>query len=179
MSEWLVHNQIYGFNDFYVGEMSRQYGRGMPFLAPAFRTVARRLIVAQTFLHSDHCARISLKPIKGDRQRRLSAKIVHAPGQSEAFDRARTSLRRFLRRAGLIFVPVGGRSGAHGSSFHTGATIPMVRDPGPGESDILGRPKGYSRVHVVDSSVMPAIPASTITFSVMANAHRIASADPG
>jgi choline dehydrogenase-like flavoprotein len=40
-------------------------------------------------------------------------------------------------------------------------------------SDTLGRPAGLTRVHAVDSSVLPSIPATTITFSVMANAHRI------
>ncbi|MBT8426476.1 MAG: FAD-binding protein, partial [Erythrobacter sp.] len=58
VSPRLVHNQLYGWNDFYEDEMKQKYARGMPFLSPAFRAVARRLIVAQTFLHSDHCARI-------------------------------------------------------------------------------------------------------------------------
>ena len=39
--------------------------------------------------------------------------------------------------------------------------------------DPLGRPQGWSRVHAVDASVLPSVPATTITFSVMANAHRI------
>lgn len=39
----------------------------------------------------------------------------------------------------------------------------------------LGRLAGSSRIHFVDASFMPAIPASTITLSVMANAHRIVS----
>jgi choline dehydrogenase-like flavoprotein len=51
----------------------------------------------------------------------------------------------------------------------------MRAQPGNFESDLLGRPFGWSRVHVVDASVLPTVPATTITFSVMANAHRIAS----
>jgi choline dehydrogenase-like flavoprotein len=35
------------------------------------------------------------------------------------------------------------------------------------------------RVHLVDASVLPSIPATSITFSVMANAHRIASTAAG
>ena len=38
-----------------------------------------------------------------------------------------------------------------------------------------GRLKGQKRTYIVDASVLPTIPAPTITFSVMANAHRIAS----
>ena len=49
----------------------------------------------------------------------------------------------------------------------------MREQPGPFESDTLGRPQGWNRVHAVDATVLPSIPGTTITFSVMANAHRI------
>ena len=60
-----------------------------------------------------------------------------------------------------------------GRGFHCGGSLPMRAVPGNFESDTLGRPQGWSRVHAVDASVLPAVPATTITFSVMANAHRI------
>lgn len=175
VSPHLVHNQIYGWNDFYVFEMTRQYARGISQVSPLFRPLARRVLVAQTFLHSDHCARIHLSPKPGDPDRKLSARLVPSDDHHPIFARARKTLKRYLRRAGLIPVGVGGRTGAHGSSFHTGGTFPMSRAPGLGETDKLGRPEGSTRIHLVDSSVMPAIPATTITYSVMANAHRIAS----
>jgi choline dehydrogenase-like flavoprotein len=52
----------------------------------------------------------------------------------------------------------------------------MRENPGPFQTDLLGRPTGFSQVHVVDASVFPSLPATTITLSVMANAHRIGSA---
>src|SRR5450756_388635 len=67
------------------------------------------------------------------------------------------------------------RVGPPGRGFHTGGTFPMRANPGPFEVDVLGRPHGFTRVHVVDSSVFPSLPATTITLSVMANAHRILS----
>ena len=39
--------------------------------------------------------------------------------------------------------------------------------------DLLGRLSGWQRVHAVDATVFPSLPATTITLSVMANAHRI------
>ncbi len=39
----------------------------------------------------------------------------------------------------------------------------------------LGRPAGLHRVHLVDSSVFPTVPPTTITYTVMANAQRIAA----
>lgn len=61
-----------------------------------------------------------------------------------------------------------------GRGYHNGGTFPMAPKPEGIQSDILGRPFGWQRIHVVDSSVFPTIPAATITFTAMANAHRIA-----
>jgi hypothetical protein len=63
-----------------------------------------------------------------------------------------------------------------GKSYHYGGTFPMKASPGQFESDRLGRPAGFSRVHAVDASVLPSIAATTIVFTAMANAHRIGSA---
>jgi len=71
-----------------------------------------------------------------------------------------------------------GRDGLPGSSFHVGGSLGMSDTPSKSRSDILGRLHGLERVHAVDASVMPSIPASTITFTAMANAHRIAAKTP-
>ena len=41
-------------------------------------------------------------------------------------------------------------------------------------SDIYGRINNLKNVHIVDSSILSSIPISTITYTVMANAARIA-----
>jgi Choline dehydrogenase and related flavoproteins len=67
------------------------------------------------------------------------------------------------------------KMGSVGRGFHTGGSLPMRSVPGELETDVLGTPHGCRYVHVVDSSIFPTIPASTITLTAMANAHRIAS----
>ncbi|MBS0565276.1 MAG: GMC family oxidoreductase, partial [Proteobacteria bacterium] len=57
LSPYLVHAQIYGWNDFYARDLIASYGRRLPGSAPLWRLLARRLMVAQIFLHSDHSAR--------------------------------------------------------------------------------------------------------------------------
>ncbi len=42
-------------------------------------------------------------------------------------------------------------------------------------SDFLGRPAGLKRVHIVDAANFPTIAGSTIAFTIMANADRIAT----
>ncbi|RMF34764.1 MAG: GMC family oxidoreductase [Alphaproteobacteria bacterium] len=174
ISPRLVHTQLYGWNDFYAREMMMNYGRFLPLAGPLFRRVARRLIVAQSFLHSDHGPRIALSPA-GDGENRLRARLIENPETAPVARRARAALARALRRAGLIALTPAARDGGPGSSFHVGASFPMAAEPGRAQTDPLGRPAGAARIHLVDASVMPAIPAATVTLAVMANAHRIAA----
>jgi choline dehydrogenase-like flavoprotein len=63
-------------------------------------------------------------------------------------------------------------------SYHFGASLPhVIGAPRPDamETDALGRIAEWKRVHIVDGSVLPSVPATTFTLTVMANAHRIAT----
>jgi choline dehydrogenase-like flavoprotein len=61
-----------------------------------------------------------------------------------------------------------------GMGAHIGASFPMKKNPGPLETDMLGRLPRYKAVHIVDASVFSDIPPSTVTMTTMANAFRIA-----
>jgi choline dehydrogenase-like flavoprotein len=55
-----------------------------------------------------------------------------------------------------------------GKSYHFGSTFPH----GDG-SDLLGRIGTLRNVHLIDGAVLPSVPSTTFTLTVMANAHRI------
>ena len=77
------------------------------------------------------------------------------------------------RRIGAMPLPVMLKIAEPGRSFHSGGSFPMSQAPRGFQTDLLGRLPGWKRVHAVDATVFPSIPATTITFSAMANAHRI------
>lgn len=63
---------------------------------------------------------------------------------------------------------------AAGKSYHWGGIFPHERSPSRRlSSDELGRVGPWQRIHLVDSSVLPSVPATTFALTVMANAHRI------
>ncbi len=96
--------------------------------------------------------------------------------------RVRRVVRRLTANARLLgMVPLPGlvQVGRPGKGNHLGGSLPMRREPGDLETDTLGCLRGLKRVHVVDAAVFPSFPATTVTLSVMANAHRIASAVAG
>lgn len=66
-----------------------------------------------------------------------------------------------------------------GKSYHFGGSFPHVAGRPRAEAletDTLGRLAEWRKVHLVDGAVLPTVPATTFTLSVMANAHRIATA---
>lgn len=178
ISPRLVHSQLYTWNDFYLPEMLQSYGR-LPFARALLGQLSKRLIVAQTFLHSDHSGRIRLtRANSGSADGRLAAEWLENPDTGPVMTAARSRLALAMRRAGVYALTPAAQLAGPGSGFHVGASMPMARAPRDGQSDTLGRPAGLNRVHVVDASVLPAIAATTITLTVMANAHRIGTEAP-
>jgi ferredoxin len=68
------------------------------------------------------------------------------------------------------------RLSAPAKSYHWGGSFPHAAErTNIYSSDRLGRVGSWERVHLVDASVFPTVPAMTFGLTVMANAHRIAS----
>lgn len=175
ISPFSLHAQLYTWNEFFEADLVQNYARRLPGSAPLFRALARRLIVAQIFLHSDQSARADLTLAADGR---LTVRVRDNPATRPAFDATARTYGRGLRHAGLIPLIPARRLNPTGSAFHAGATVPMSASPQRHESDVLGRPNGLTRLHLIDASCLPAIPATTITLAVMANAHRIGSLAP-
>jgi ferredoxin len=91
----------------------------------------------------------------------------------------RTVLARLIQSARLLdLYPVLPmlRLAAGGKSYHLGGSFPHTSDSSSVfGSDRLGRVGPWRRIHIVDASVFPNVPAMTFTLTIMANAHRIAS----
>jgi hypothetical protein len=153
-----------------VRQTLRRFGLNSGWLA---NQVESRLVVMQGFLHSDDSSRIAIT-LRNSPGARLELKADLNQGVKAT---VRKVVRKLLRNAwhlGAVPVQPMVQIAEPGRSFHSGGTFPMRLKPTANESDILGRPAGWQRVHAVDATVLPSVPATTITFSVMANAHRIA-----
>jgi nucleoside-diphosphate-sugar epimerase/choline dehydrogenase-like flavoprotein len=167
LSRHTIHLQCYTYNDLYARAAARALG---PFARLAPLTMfLERLLLVQGYLHSDSSPAMQLS-LGRDGRLALTGEPVNRVGAI-----VRGVMDR-LRPLGLPFAP---RIGLPGEGFHCGGTFPMRHSPAPFESDPWGRPHGFQRVHIVDASVLPSIPATTITYTLMANAHRIASAFGG
>jgi choline dehydrogenase-like flavoprotein len=164
-----IHLQIYTYSDI-IGQAVRKSLGPLKMFA---RPLEERMVVVQGYLHSDESSTIEMR-LKRDGEKdflQLEAKLN--PETRRTVKNVLHELLKQSRSLGGIVVPPMLQLAEPGRGYHSGGSIPMRENPKPFESDCLGRPHGWSRIHAVDASVLPSIPATTITFSVMANAHRI------
>ena len=135
-----------------------------------------RLLVLQGFLHSDDSSkiRVELRKPAGGGPPLLNVQPQPMPGVRWKSIKAGLKLMANGRQLGGWPVVPALQFAEPGRSYHSGGAFPMRARPEGFETDTLGRIPTLERVHFVDASVFPSIPATTITLSVMANAHRIA-----
>ncbi len=167
-----VRLQLYGYNDLYPKLLGRRLGSMAPLLEGVSRAVAKRLFVAFGYLHSDFSSRITLAL---NRESKLSV-VGQSNPVAERICRAVSKKlfqnRRYLRAVPLLFQL---KMDLPGGGYHSGGSFPMRHSPGRLETDKWGSLQALPGIHIVDASVLPTVPASPLAFTVMANAHRIAS----
>lgn len=178
LSNHWIHAQISSVNDFLLRRLGVSLWRSgwrRTALAPLYE----RLMVAWCGLHSDHSSGIDVTLKSGVG---AAAPILHltAARNAHAAGAARTAARRFARlaaRSGSFAVTPALILGAPGGGNHFGGTLPMRERPNASlHTDRLGRPQGWRRIHVVDSSILPSIPGTTLALVQMAIADYIATA---
>jgi choline dehydrogenase-like flavoprotein len=172
ISRHTVHLQVYGYNDIVLTPLARRLHLGAERLERMLGPLLGRLVIVQGYLHSGDSPGLEVK-LEGDRVRLIA--VNPAAGASRA-----RSVVRYLagiwRYTGMLPLPGLLQIGRPGKGNHLGGSFPMSRKPNGLQTDTLGRLPGWERVHIVDASVFPTVPATTVTLSVMANAHRIATA---
>jgi choline dehydrogenase-like flavoprotein len=164
-----VHVQIYTFNEIVAEAIRKSLGPLKCFAPP----LEERVLVGQGYLHSDDSPEIEMTLKRDGERDYLQLRVHENPKTHRIVKKVLREFARQSRRLGAIPLAPLLQLTLPGRGFHSGGTFPMRARPGEFESDCLGRPHGWSRVHAVDASVFPSVPATTITLPVMANAHRI------
>lgn len=170
-----VHAQVALENELLVQKL----GGGKPgnVVLSKFREfLLKRLFIVLVNYHSDHSGAYELRLKKGQGiEQEDYLHSVHKKSLPQApvlYSSATTLLSNLLK---LACVPLFPFAKLNSGSYHVGGTLPMKTLPHAwNETDILGRPNGWKRIHVVDTSVFPSLPGTTVGLLTMANAFRIA-----
>jgi len=103
-------------------------------------------------------------------------RIEYRPPPDEE-GRVGAALRRLgkgLRRLGAVVPPGMSRWRPMGASVHYAGTLPMTSARGRFTTDSRCKSRDFQNLYVVDGSTFPFLPAKNLTFTLMANARRVA-----
>jgi choline dehydrogenase-like flavoprotein len=102
--------------------------------------------------------------------------INYLSPQNEVLILKRTvkTVKKVLRRLGCIVPPFMMHVRPMGASVHYAGTVPMSKHPAPLTTSKYGQSHDFENLYFVDGSTFPVLPAKNLTFSLMANATRIA-----
>ena len=142
---------------------------------PLTSHLLRRLTVGLGYLPSWMSPRVRVSAAPRTADALPALRVSSGPGDA---GRALASVvQRLVRSAPELdlwpVLPAAALSGA-AKSYHFGAAFPHAASASATTTDRLGRLPEWDRVHLVDGSVLPSVPSTTFTLTVMANAHRIA-----
>jgi len=177
---WL-HIQVSSLNEMMlqaIGMRNKDKSANLNRFGRISKPLLSRLLVAWCALHSDLSSQCELSISLGPQ----SLPVLNiSRGVGKNANRSTWYLRRYKRRLarmglkfGTLFATPATMLSPACSTGHCGGSFPMRKRPeGPFETDTLGRLKGWDRVHLVDSSTFPTIPATTIALLIRANARRI------
>jgi choline dehydrogenase-like flavoprotein len=172
-----IHLQVYTHNELFSAALKQVLGPLFRLLGVPVRMLQERLLLIQGYLPSSCSPAIRAVLRRDSKSGRTTLRL--SPVVSECTLPIVKEVFRKLKRARSLLraIPVGPmlRPSKPGRGFHSGGSFPMHACPTPFKSDQYGRPFGFQRVHAVDATVFPSVPSTTITLSVMANAHRIGS----
>jgi choline dehydrogenase-like flavoprotein len=168
---------FYTYNAAFIGGFPAPLRAGIA--EPARAALLRRLTFALGYLPSwrSPAIHLSVGPPADGQLPALRVSAASARGTRDPM--LRRVMGKVLRAAALLdlypVVPMLRRAAA-GKSYHFGGTFPHApHGPTLATSDRLGRIGDWQRIHLVDASVFPSVPATTFTLTIMANAHRIAT----
>lgn len=174
LSAHTVHLQLYTYNDLFRALLKNKLGPLTRLMPESL--ILGRLLLFQAYLHSSHSGQIAATLKHRSGSDALHLKPILNPETKNKVSAVVRKLRRLIPATQVLPVSPLLEITEPGRGFHSGGSFPMSQNPGPGECDRWGRPFGLSRTHAVDATVFPTIPATTITFTAMANAYRIGDA---
>lgn len=180
VSDNWVHTQISPANELILAKLGYQ-ANNKP-LDNVRKLALKRLLIGICNFHSDVSGSylLNLKPAGASKRSVLSVTTEPSTSFARVMKKGSRRLTRLLSMAGVFPVsPLAYGDPLKPIGWHFGGTLPMTKAPSDEtHTDLLGRPKGWERIHVVDSSVFPSVPATTVALLAMANATRIAQSAP-
>jgi len=164
ISKPFFSSQIYILKDCLIKKIFKKNTYISLLLSFVLRFFKNKFIITLSYLDECQSSKIILEKINN----KIFIKSI--PVSVNFYSKVIKTLKSFfLNKIFLIFSI----KKKFGYGYHFGSSYPMSKKKKLKFSDILGRVNNLRNVHIIDSSILPRIPISTITYTIMANAARI------
>ena len=143
-----------------------------------FGNVHAALGVVNINLHDTRRAgnTVRLDRSAGDDSARLVVHYEPPPGENDRIAAAVKEVKRALRDLNCFVPPGMMQVRPMGASVHYAGALPMSRDTSPWTTSVHGQVNDFDNLFIADGTTFPFLPAKNVTFTLMANAARIADA---
>ena len=173
LSNHWVHSQLTPVNELALIKLGLiRNGR----LAKSFfkKKLFEHLVIATCNMHSNHGVENSLRLNKNRETNTFQFFGGDIQKSKYCIKAAGRKLFSIMSSVGCYPILKLMSSSINSFSYHLGGSLPMKSQPtNENHTNIWGCPKGWSKVHVIDSSTFPSIPGTTVGLIAMANARRI------
>jgi choline dehydrogenase-like flavoprotein len=170
-----VHGQVTTLKTALVHPLIQRLPLPMRAATRAFRSIHGALGLVNVNLRDTRRDSCFVELVEGDR----NALRVHYEPDADEPSRLKTAvqrMKRVLRALGCVVPPGMAHLRPMGSSVHYAGLLPMTRSAAPLTTNEFGESRDIRGLFIVDGAAFPVLPAKNITFTLMANAVRIANA---
>lgn len=166
-----IHIQVYGYSPYIKHELQGKIPHWFPFKNFISEVLARHFLILQVFFNSKDSYKIEILKSSSEKLK-LGAISERNTLKIKKKSLIKALFRSFLSRGAIVLSPFTIQAKV-GRSFHFGGTFPMGKCV-----DKFGSFPNKKGLFLIDSSVFPNIPGSTILLTIMANAMRIGKESP-
>ena len=117
---------------------------------------------------------VALTPSQPDEEPRLAIRYSPSANEPVRMSNGLKRVHRALRKLGCIVPPGMSHVRPMGASVHYAGTIPMSSTPEPWTTTEICQSRDFENLFFVDGTTFPSLPAKNVTFTLMANAIRVA-----
>ena len=161
-----IHNQIYLFKKDIIDAIKSDYFILSNIFGKLLRILSKKYFLVFTYLTDDVSDSIlisngSIKNIKLKKSKKHNFMFRYFVKKITLMNNNQ------ITYTGIKFTT------KFGSSYHYGSSFPMSKKSSLKKTDIKGRLKCFNNIHIIDGSILPSIPTTTITYTIMANAARV------
>ena len=117
---------------------------------------------------------LTLEPVSRSKLPKFVMHYIPEETEKSLIKKTMKRLKKALRRLGCIVPPGMVHSRPMGASVHYAGTIPMSTEKRPFTVSEYCLSHDFDNLYIVDGSTFPFLPAKNLTFTLMANAIRVA-----